>query len=246
MILERSLAPENINLPPGLTSAEHAEREQLRDVLSERFNRARGAAKITGYNNAFRRVQGLMRCDELFDVSKEPQSVRDAYGPTEFGQQALVARRLIEAGVPMIKVARAWWDTHSDNFESNRELVGELDHVFSTFVLDLEQRGLLDSTLIVTLSEFGRTPKINASVGRDHFANAWSCSLTGGRAKRGLCYGKTDPDGQTVVEGKIDAGQLAATILKAAGIDPEKEYHLGQRPIPLVNPGIKAVDDIIA
>jgi len=140
---------------------------------------------------------------------------------------------LLEAGVPMVKVSRAWWDTHSDNFESNRELVTELDHVMSTLILDLEERGLLESTLIVTLSEFGRTPGINKDVGRDHFASAWSYSMTGCGVKGGVAFGKTDPDGKTVVEGKVGAAEVAATIYQAVGIDHEKTYRVGARPIPL-------------
>src|SRR5438128_4513196 len=137
-----------------------------------------------------------MKFDALLVLEKEPPRVRARYGPTEFGQHALIGRRLIEAGVPMVKVGRAWWDSHSDNFESHRELVSELDHVMSTLLLDLEERGLLQSTLVVTLSEFGRTPAINKDVGRDHFASAWSCSLTGCGIKGGTVHGKPDADGK--------------------------------------------------
>src|SRR5437667_249667 len=120
-------------------------------------------------------------------------------------------RPLIEAGVPMVKVARAWWDSHHDNFESHRELVTELDHVMSTLLLDLEARGLLSSTLVVTLSEFGRTPAINKDVGRDHFASAWSCSFAGCGIHGGAVHGKTDADGKSVVEGKVGAGDVTGT-----------------------------------
>src|SRR5437868_6768533 len=101
--------------------------------------------------------------EKLFDISQEPQSVRDKYGPTQFAEQVIVARRLIEAGTPFVKVARAWWDSHGQNFETHLELVAELDHVMSTLIDDLKERGLLEKTLIVTLGEFGRTPAINPS-----------------------------------------------------------------------------------
>jgi hypothetical protein len=233
MALERSLRPENIDLPAGLTEEEHAEREHLRQYLSERFNNARDSADVQGYNSAYARVKGLMRSDALFDLEKEPAKVRDRYGRTDFGQHALIGRRLIEAGVPMVKVARAWWDSHADNFESHRELVAELDHVMSTLILDLEERGLLSSTLIITLSEFGRTPGINKDLGRDHFASAWSCSLTGCGIRGGTVHGRTDPDGKTVANGKVGAGDVTATIFKAVGINPKKNYHVGLRPVPL-------------
>jgi hypothetical protein len=233
MTLERSLRPENLDLPAGLSEQEHDEREHLRQYLSDRFNRERDSAEVQGYNSAYARVKGLMRSDTLFDLDREPEKVRDRYGRTDFGQYALIARRLIEAGVPMVKVARAWWDSHHDNFESHRELASELDHVMSTLILDLEERGLLSSTLIVTLSEFGRTPGINKDLGRDHFASAWSCTLTGCGIKGGSLHGKTDANGNTVTDGKVGAGDVTATIFKAVGINPKKNYHVGLRPIPL-------------
>src|SRR5438552_11481754 len=165
MSLERSLMPENMHLPPGLSERDHTEREHLRQYLSDRFNRERDAEEVRGYNSTYARVHGLMRSDHLFNLDREPPAVRDRYGRTDFGQHALIARRLLEAGVPMVKVGRAWWDSHADNFESHRELVAELDHVYTTLLLDLEARGLLDSTLVVTLSESGRTPAINTDLG---------------------------------------------------------------------------------
>jgi hypothetical protein len=246
MNLERALKPENINLPPALSEQEHTEREHLRRYLSERFNRGRETAEIQGYNSAYARVRGLMHSDSLFDLEKEPATVRDRYGRTDFGQHALIARRLIEAGVPMVKVARAWWDSHADNFESHRELAAELDHVMSTLLLDLHERGLLESTLVVTLSEFGRTPDINKDVGRDHFASAWSCSFTGCGIRGGTVHGKTDADGKSVVEGKVGAGDVLATIYQSVGVNPKKKYRLGPRPVPLVPEDSKPIKTVLA
>ena len=246
MHLYKSLKPENIDLPKEISPSEHIEREHLRQYLSERFRRNRDAYKINGYNNTYARVAGLMNSDTLFDLESEPAAVRDRYGKTDFGQHCLIARRLIEAGVPMVKVARAWWDSHADNFESHRELVSELDHVMTTLLMDLDQRGLLQSTLVITLSEFGRTPKINKNVGRDHFASAWSCTLTGCGVRGGTVYGKTDKDGQSVADGQVAAGEVAATIFKAVGVRPNKNYYLRQRPIPLVPPGTSPIRDVLA
>lgn len=246
MALERSTRPENIDLPAGLSEADHTEREHLRQYLSERFDRGRNAEEIHGYNSTYARVRGLMRSDSLFDLNREPPCVRDRYGATDFGQHALIGRRLIEAGVPMVKVGRAWWDSHSDNFESHRELVGELDHVMSTLLVDLEDRGLLSTTLVVVLSEFGRTPTINKDLGRDHFASAWSCAFAGCGIKGGALYGKTDPDGKTVADGECGAAEVAATIFTALGINPKKNYRLGQRPIPLAPEGSKPIKAVLA
>ncbi|MBI1901531.1 MAG: DUF1501 domain-containing protein [Planctomycetia bacterium] len=246
MHLSQSMRPENIDLPADYTSAQHQEREDLRRLLSERFERERGAAKVKGYNSTYARVRGLMACDSLFDLDQEPQEVRDRYGKTDFCQHALIARRLIEAGVPMVKVARAWWDSHADNFESHRELATELDHVYSTLLDDLAERGLLESTLIFTLSEFGRTPQINKDCGRDHFASAWSFSLAGCGVKGGACYGKTDANGVAVLDGKAGAGEVLATVYKAVGIDPTKHYYVGARPVPLAPEKSEPIGAVLA
>jgi hypothetical protein len=246
MSLERSLVPENIHRADGVSEPEHTEREHLRQYLSERFDRGRRAAEVTGYNSTYARVRGLMQSDTLFDLEKEPAAVRDRYGRTDFGQHALIARRLLDAGVPMVKVARAWWDSHTDNFESHRELVAELDHVMSTLLLDLQDRGLLESTLVVTLSEFGRTPGINKDLGRDHFASAWSGTFTGCGVRGGALHGKTDADGKTVVDGKVGAGDVTATIFRAVGINPRKNYHVGPRPVPLTPEDSKPIQGVLA
>jgi uncharacterized protein (DUF1501 family) len=187
-----------------------------------------------------------MKSDALFDLEQEPQPVRDRYGVTDFGQHALIGRRLIEAGVPMVKVARAWWDSHADNFESHRELVTELDHVMSTLILDLEDRGLLESTLIITLSEFGRTPAINKDLGRDHFASAWSCSFTGAGIRGGVVHGRTDEDGKTVADGVASAGDVLATIYKAVGIDHEKHHQVGARPVPIAPENSQPITTVLS
>jgi len=201
---------------------------------------------VGSHASAFERVRGLMSSEELFDVSKEPQQMRDKYGPTQFGEQCLIARRLVEAGVPFVKVARAWWDSHGQNFETHRELCADLDHSMSTLIDDLRDRGLLEHTLIITLAEFGRTPRINGSLGRDHFASAWSTSLSGCGIKGGAVYGKTDPDGNTVADGEIKAGHLFATIFEALGIDSKKDYYLGSRPIPIVDFHCQSVKEVLA
>jgi uncharacterized protein (DUF1501 family) len=245
MSLERSLKPENIDLPQGMTDLEHTEREHLRQYMSDRFNKTRDAEQVQGYNSAYARVKGLMKSDALFDLEREPEKVRARYGKTDFGQHALIGRRLIEAGVPMVKVSRAWWDSHADNFESHRELVAEMDHVYSTLLLDLEERGLLSSTLVITLSEFGRTPGINKDLGRDHFASAWSCSFAGCGIKGGTVHGKTDADGKTVADGKVGAGDVTATVFRAVGINPRKHNYVGLRPIPLAPEDAKPIPTVL-
>lgn len=245
MELTTSNYPEFIKRLDGISDLDHLERGALRDVLGRQFGRGRSSETMNSQNEAYQRVRGIMASEKLFDVTQEPAAVRDRYGRTQFGEQALIARRLVEAGVPFVRVARAWWDSHGQNFETHQEMVPELDHVMAALIDDLGERGLLDDVMVVTLAEFGRTPAINSSLGRDHFASAWSSTITGAGIKRGSVYGKTDPKGQTVTAEEADAGSLFATIYSALGLDPDKNYQVGSRPVPLVNPGVHAIKDVL-
>ncbi len=246
MFLTTEAQPENLSRLTAITATEDQRRAEMRSLLSQRFAAERQTGAVGSHDEAYARVRNLMAGEKLFDISDEPQAIRDLYGPTLFGKQALVARRLIEAGTPFVKISRAWWDSHGQNFETHLELVTELDNVMAALLDDLKARGLLESTLVVTLSEFGRTPNINASLGRDHFAKAWSTSLTGCGIQGGSVYGKTDPDGHTVADGEIGAAELFATIFEALGIDPQKEYHVGSRPVPLTDIGTLPVTEVLA
>jgi len=242
----KKLSLPNIKKLDSITKGDHEARADLRNFLSSRFDQGRGLSSVKSHGAAYARVHGLMGCEKLFDISDEPQYIKDMYGPTQFAEQTIMARRMVEAGVPFVRVSRAWWDSHGQNFETHLEMVPELDRVLSALIDDLKQRGMFEDTLVVTMGEFGRTPKINGSLGRDHFATAWSASLHGGHTVPGAVYGKTDAHGNRVVEGEIGAGEMFATILEAAGIDHTREYHVGSRPIPLVNPGTKPVTEVIA
>jgi hypothetical protein len=246
MFLTDKSKPDHLSRLESISDVDHKERADLRDLLSRRFAQGRETSAVGSHNTAYARVRGLMSSEKLFDIEDEPQKIRDRYGPTQFAQQALVARRLVEAGTPFVKVGRAWWDSHGQNFETHLELVTDLDHTMSTLLDDLEERGLLEDTLVVTLSEFGRTPRINASLGRDHFASAWSTTLSGCGIKGGAVYGKTDADGATVKDGEISAPSLFATIYEAVGIDPTKDYHAGPRPIPIVDNYAEPIADVLA
>ncbi|HEX3151466.1 MAG TPA: DUF1501 domain-containing protein [Gemmataceae bacterium] len=245
MELTTNNQPDNIKRLDGINELDHQQRADLRDLLSKQFAQGRTSAPLGSHNEAYQRVRGLMASDKLFDVSQETDKMRDQYGRTQFGEQTLIARRLIEAGVPFVRVGRAWWDSHGQNFETHQEMVPELDHVMAALVDDLKDRGLLEHTMIITLAEFGRTPSINPSLGRDHFASAWSCSLTGASIKPGA-YGKSDATGNKVVEGEVDAAKLFATIYSALGINPHKNYYLGARPVPLVEPGTEPIKEVLA
>jgi hypothetical protein len=246
MELTTDMIPPNLRKLDGITEMDHQQRADLREFLSKKFNQGRDNPTLGSHGEAYQRVRGLMASESLFDVKKESQKARDMYGPTLFGEQVLIARRLVEAGVPFVRVGRAWWDSHGQNFETHSEMVPELDHVMATLIDDLKDRGLLDSTLIITMAEFGRTPSINASLGRDHFASAWSVTLSGCGIKGGAVYGKTDATGNKVAEGEVGAARFFATIYKALGINPQKNYHVGSRPIPLTDPGTEPIKEVLA
>lgn len=245
MDLYTSMIPENIRRA-GITEQDHFARNELRGLISSQFERGRPSDSLDSHRQAYQRVGGIMAHERLFDIEREPQTIRDRYGPTLFGRQCLAARRLCEAGVPFVRVGRAWWDSHGQNFETHQEMVPELDHVMSTLLDDLEQRGLLQHTLIITLAEFGRTPNINSQLGRDHFASAWSCTLSGCGIKGGSVYGRTDPTGNTVAEGEVNAARLFATIYRALGINHQKNYYVGARPVPLTDPGTEPIREVLA
>lgn len=246
MFLSDSMIPANLSRVESLTEVDHQDRAALRDLFAKKFTERRLNPTVDSHTTAYNRVRGLMASEKLFDIEQESADVRARYGPTQFGEQCLIARRLVEAGVPFVKVARAWWDSHGQNFETHRELCADLDHSMSVLLDDLQDRGLLQNTLVITLGEFGRTPKINASLGRDHFASAWSCSLSGLGIRGGVAYGKTDAEGHTVEDGETGAGDLFATILSALGIDHEREYMIGARPIPVADFGTKPISEVLA
>jgi hypothetical protein len=171
-----------------------------------------------------------------FDLSSEPDEVRRRYGTGIFGQGCLLARRLVERGVPFVEVGLGdglGWDTHQDNFTQVRRLSGELDSGWATLMAELKERGLLESTTILWISEFGRTPQINSTAGRDHFPAAWTCVFAGGGIRGGQAYGRTSPDGMTVEENKVGIGDVLATLCQALGVEPERENITRDRPIKL-------------
>jgi hypothetical protein len=199
--------------------------------LAENPDAVAAAAHRTVYERAIRFMTGSERALEAFDLSQEPDALRQAYGRGSFGQGCLLARRLVERGVAFVEVAMTGgvgdnnfltWDTHQDNFNQVKKLSAELDAGFATLLADLKQRGLLESTTILWMGEFGRTPVINGT-GRDHFTDAWSAVLAGGDIQGGAVHGRTSGDGRTVEDGRIEVGDLLATLAAAVGVKPETE-----------------------
>jgi hypothetical protein len=206
-------------------------RELLRKFLTSKFERDRGGTVARSQNAAFERMRGLTASADLFDLNKLPQKDRERYGPGSFAQHSLMARHLVEKGAPFVMVANGMnWDNHVFQHEIHQMLVPELDRVLFHLITDLEERGLLDSTLVIAMGEFGRTPWLNPARGRDHYPNAWSMMMTGCGLKRGVVVGATDKDGVDVLEKPFSEQNLFATIFTALGLDPHAEYDLPGMP----------------
>lgn len=192
----------------------------------------------------------LMRAPELkaFDLSQEPR--QDAYGESSFGQGCLLARRLVEAGVPFIEVnmRQADWDTHQQNFPRTRSLSLTVDFAISTLLDDLRDRGLLDQTLILWLGEFGRSPQVTSGGGRNHHSKAWSSLLMGGGVKGGQAIGKTDRTASEVVERPTTIGDFLATVCQLLGIDYSKENLApgNSRPVRIVEKADNPLVEVIS
>ena len=176
---------------------------------------------------------------DIFNLQTESAEVREAYGKGSFGSGCLLARRLVEQGVPYVEVSLGGWDTHTANFEAlSQRLCPELDQGMGTLVADLAHRGLLDSTLIVWMGEFGRTPRINQNAGRDHWPRSWSVVVGGGGLKGGQVVGSTDKDGVDVTDRPIGVMDLIATMTKTMGINIDTQYTTPRgRPMKVVDGG---------
>ncbi len=209
-------------------------------------------AHDASYAKAIRMVE--TQAKKAFHLEDEKPELRDAYGRNRFGQGCLLARRLVERGVSFVEVTlaatptnAAGWDTHGDNFNQVRTLSQVLDPAWSSLMSDLRERGLLESTLVIWMGEFGRTPKINPNGGRDHFPLAWSAVLGGAGVKGGQVIGKTGAGGEAVTERPVSVADLYATFCGGLGIDHHKENISPEgRPIPLVDRGGSPIKEIIA
>jgi Protein of unknown function (DUF1501) len=252
-----SFKVEDLNLPAGVDTPRADARLGLLDCLRKDFLSSHPGVGPLSHQDAYLRAVRLMRsaAARAFELEEEPASVRDAYGRTPFGQGCLLARRLVERGVPFVEVtlssapgaAAVGWDTHQQNFEAVKKLSEVLDPAWAALMDDLRGRRLLDSTLIVWMGEFGRTPKINPQAGRDHFPAAWTTVLGGGGIKGGQVIGRTSADGNSVEERPVAVPDLMATICKALGIDPSKQNlsDVG-RPIRIADPSARPITEALA
>lgn len=245
---DRSLQVSNLEPPKSVSTDRAIERLALLQEMGSEFLASRPGGGTDSHRDAYSRAVRLMQnsAAKAFELDAEPAVLRDAYGRNRFGQGCLLARRLVERGVPFVEVALGGWDTHSDNFSAVKSLSQTLDSGWATLVQDLKERGLLESTLIVWMGEFGRTPGINPRNGRDHYPRAWSLVLGGGGIKGGTLVGKTSEDGLLVDDRPVSVSDLLATVCLGMGIDPAKQNmsNVG-RPIRIVEPGSNPLKEIL-
>ena len=249
------LTVENMLPPAHVSEGSKKSRIEMLQFLQQEFSSkvASESAKVhqANYDRAIRMVETQGR--NAFKLEEEPEALRDAYGRNRFGQGCLLARRLVERGVPFVEVSLTnsgnvfGWDTHTDNFNQVKSLCDVLDPAWCTLMNDLRERGLLETTTIVWMGEFGRTPVINESGGRDHFPLAWSTVLAGGGLKGGQVVGDTGKAGAEVVDRPVQVKDFYATICKAVGVDPNKENisTIG-RPISIAETGAEPVTEVLA
>jgi hypothetical protein len=249
------LKVEDVDLPNGVDPTHADARLDLLTDMEKDFVRRHPGAAPQSHYTAYNRAVRLMRtaAAKAFNVEEEPEAVRDAYGRNLFGQGCLLARRLVERGVPFVEVTHSGvnggigWDTHADNFNQVRANCEMLDPAWAALMNDLQVRGLLDSTLIVWMGEFGRTPQITGQTGRDHFPNAWSTVLAGGGIKGGQAIGKTSADGMEVTERPVAVPDFLATVCLALGVDPLKQNRSNvERPIRIVDKEAEPIKEVLS
>jgi uncharacterized protein (DUF1501 family) len=239
-------APANLLRPDDLAADADRQRNDLRERMNQRFLKARRTAETEAYAQSFDQAAQLMKKKDLFDVSKEPAPLRERYGGHDFGRHLLLARRLIESGATFVKVSHSNYDTHHENFDFHIEQLGEFDRPFATLLEDLAQRGLLDRTLVIVMSEFGRTPTINRNMGRDHWSRAWSVALAGCGIRGGGVHGRTNANGTAVADGQVNGGHLFHTYFRALGLDPRRNHFTDGRPIPMADPAAAPIQEVLA
>jgi hypothetical protein len=236
----------DVALPKGLTEDHFNRRTDLRKLVDriERINDPAAGDPVGGLDEYYRQGYDLITSEQAqaaFDIHREKDAIRDRYGRNGFGQRALLARRLVEAGVPFITLYDGGWDHHSEIFPALRKRLPDWDNTVATLISDLNERGLLDSTLVVALGEFGRTPAISTlsgqkGAGRDHWANAMSVLIAGGGTPGGVIVGSTDRKGYTASERVLSPENFVSTIYSKLGIDPGKIVYTPQgRPTHLVS-----------
>jgi len=237
--------PKNLAVPKGLDQTADARRIQLRQQFNTQFGRGRSKSMTESFDASFEQAAKLMGRKSFFEKAPDGKDL-ERYGKHDFGRNCLLARSLLENNATCVKVTHHGYDSHAENFNFHLEQLGEFDKTFAMLLSDLHERGLLESTLVMVYSEFGRTPKINVRYGRDHWGSAWSIALGGCGIQPGATIGVTNEKGTAVVDREIDAGHLFHTYLQALGIDSTNDHEISGRSIPIGDPTAQPIKELLA
>lgn len=239
----------DLNLPGGVDGTRFTSRRQMLDVVNDHFRSSEKSDSLDAVDTFYQRAYDLISSEkarEAFDISKETDQARDTYGRNAAGLRLLLCRRLVEAGVRFVTTTYGGWDMHDGIHAGMNGQVPSFDQAYAALIRDLEQRGLLDSTMVVIASEFGRTPKINGTAGRDHWPKVFSVVMAGGGIRKGIVYGSSDSTASEPNENPLTVTDWATTIYHCMGINADKELMSpGDRPIEIVDGG-KVVKDLLA
>ena len=239
----------DLQLPTGVDASRFSRRQTMLDAVDSHFRSLEKTDALSSMDTFYQRAYSLISSTSAraaFDLKAEPDALKDAYGRNEAGMRMLMARRLVESGVRFVSLTYGGWDHHGKIAEGFRKEMPAFDKAFAALITDLDQRKILDKTLVMVSSEFGRSPKLNANAGRDHWPRCFSVVLAGGGIKRGVIYGGSDPVGGEPVDSPVSVEDFACTIFHQLGIDPTgKLISPGGRPMDIVRGG-RVIDDLIA
>ncbi len=230
----------DLNLPGGVDEKRFAQRKEMRAVVDAHFSALEKSDALDGMDSFYERAYAMMsssKAREAFDLKQEADKLRDEYGRNAAGQRMLLARRLVEAGTRFVSLTYGGWDHHDNIRQGFSAQMPQFDQAFAALIRDLDQRGMLDSTLVLVTTEFGRTPKVNGTAGRDHYPKVFSIVMAGGGMKKGYVHGATDPTGSEVDSDPLTVPDYAATIYSLLGIDFEKTLMAGSRPVKIIKDG---------
>ncbi len=239
----------DLSLPAGVDEKRFAQRKDLRAAVDEHFSTLEKSDALDGMDSFYHRAYAMLSSEKAraaFAVKDEPEKLRQQYGMNTAGQRMLLARRLVEAGVRFVSLTYGGWDHHDNIKTAMNNQMPNFDQAFAALIRDLDQRGMLESTLVMVTTEFGRTPKINNTAGRDHYPKVFSIVLAGGGIKRGTVHGSSDATGGEPESDPLSVPDLAATVYHQLGIDPDKNLLApGNRPIKIVKDG-SVVKELLA
>nr|WP_242632009.1 DUF1501 domain-containing protein [Rubripirellula amarantea] len=243
-LTDTSRGPAGLSRPDGLSDQRQSRREQFLNALNQNGD-ATSQQRLLDYDAAIQQSLKLSGPDfsRVFDLDREPSELRSQYGG-EFGQRCLLSRRLVERGVRFIEVSHnlnflngAGWDVHNAGIEQQHRLIQELDTAVATLMIDLENKKLLDKTLIVITTEFGRPPEFDSGGGRGHQGTAFTCVLAGGGLSHQGAWGETDELSKRIISNPVSVPDFFATICAAVGVDYRKNLYAGDRPVPITDQG---------